>query len=206
MCSVSVIGAHPLENVCFIERSPPRLIIRRRWLCWLTQTISNKQTDSYIYENKVRLKTPINSINIMINLPKDYLCIITICTTRSITKENILPTLLWRFSLARENVRGKFSVLAIPNVMPANFPWSRLIFLDYPDVEHSLTALVASAGQVRPRHSMGVFVLKDISVATGEGASGATCPPPPPPIGHPLRSIQIRGDFGSRKMGVGLEL
>ena len=138
MCSVSVIGAHPLENVCFIERSPPRLIIRRRWQCWLTQTISNKQTDSYIYENKVRLKTPINSINIMINLPKDYLCIITICTTRSITKESILPTLLWRFSLARENVRGKFSVLAIPNVMPANFPWSRLIFLDYLDVEHSL--------------------------------------------------------------------
>ena len=127
---------HPLENVCFIERSPSRLIIRRRWLCWLTQAISNKQTVIFT-KMYLDLKTPLTSINIMINLPKDYVFIITICTTRSITKENILQTLLRRFSLARENVRGKFSVLAIPNVMPANFPWSRLIFLDYPDVEHS---------------------------------------------------------------------
>ena len=34
-----------------------------------------------------------------------------------------------------------------------------------------------------------------------EGASGATCPPPPPPIGHPVRSMQIRGDFRVRKNG-----
>ena len=40
----------------------------------------------------VDLKTPLNSIN-MISIPKwkDYLFVITICTTRSITKENILP-------------------------------------------------------------------------------------------------------------------
>ena len=35
----------------------------------------------------------------------------------------------------------------------------------------------------------------------GEGAKGAACPPPQPPIGDPLRSIQIRGDFGVGKMG-----
>ena len=32
--------------------------------------------------------------------------------------------------------------------------------------------------------------------ATGRGgASRATCPPPQPPIGHPVRSMQIQGDF-----------
>ena len=40
----------------------------------------------------------------------------------------------------------------------------------------------------------------------GGGASGATCPSPQPPIGHPVRSMQIRGDFRVRKkMGVGLQ-
>ena len=39
----------------------------------------------------------------------------------------------------------------------------------------------------------------------GGGASGATCPPPQPPIGHPVRSMQIRGDFRVRKNGVGLQ-
>ena len=38
------------------------------------------------------------------------------------------------------------------------------------------------------------------------GGSGAICPPPPqPPIGHPVRSMQIRGDFRVEKMGVGLQ-
>ena len=39
----------------------------------------------------------------------------------------------------------------------------------------------------------------------GGGASGATYPPPQPPIGHPVRSMQIRGDFRVRKNGVGLQ-
>ena len=29
----------------------------------------------------------------------------------------------------------------------------------------------------------------------GGGANGATCPPPQPPIGHAVRSMQIREDF-----------
>ena len=38
------------------------------------------------------------------------------------------------------------------------------------------------------------------AVASPRGASGATSPPPPPPqIGHPVRSMQIRGDFRIRK-------
>ena len=58
----------------------------------------------------------------MIYLRKNYLFIITIYTTRSITKEKIPATLLAAFSPADDNVREKFSVLAIPNVMPANHP------------------------------------------------------------------------------------
>ena len=33
----------------------------------------------------------------------------------------------------------------------------------------------------------------------GREASGATCPPPQPSIGHPVRSMQIQGDFHVRK-------
>ena len=38
------------------------------------------------------------------------------------------------------------------------------------------------------------------------GANGATCPLPQPPIGHPVRSMQIRGDFHVEKNGGRLTL
>ena len=38
-------------------------------------------------------------------------------------------------------------------------------------------------------------------VATGGGQTGQLAPPPQPPIGHPMRSMQIRGDFHVGKNG-----
>ena len=38
-------------------------------------------------------------------------------------------------------------------------------------------------------------------MASPRGASWATCPPPQPPIGHSVKSMQIRGDFRVRKNG-----
>ena len=53
---------------------------------------------------------------------KKHLFIITICATRSITKEKIPATLLAAFSPADDNVRWKFSLSVIPIVIPANHP------------------------------------------------------------------------------------
>ena len=39
----------------------------------------------------------------------------------------------------------------------------------------------------------------------GGGGKRGNLPPPQPPIGHPVRSMQIRGDFRVRKNGVGLQ-
>ena len=62
------------------------------------------------------------------------------------------------------------------------------------------------------KHGIRAWVKEDIhytclrgsSVATGGGKRG-NLPPPQPPIRHPVRSMQIRGDFHVEKMGVGLQ-
>ena len=49
----------------------------------------------------------------------------------------------------------------------------------------------------RPVPTAKVLELAGGGVATG--GKRATCPPPTPQIGHPVRSMQIRGDFRIRK-------
>ena len=57
----------------------------------------------------------------------------------------------------------------------------------------------------RPVPTAKVLELAGSGVATG-GKRSNLPPPPPPQIGHPVRSMQIRGDFRIRKkMGVGLQ-
>ena len=49
-----------------------------------------------------------------------------------------------------------------------------------------------------PRHYFSVHVYFTVASPRG-GEAGQLAPPPQPPIGHPVRSMQIRGDFRVRK-------
>ena len=44
-------------------------------------------------------------------------------------------------------------------------------------------------------------ILTSVIIGAATGGKGGSLPPPQPPIGDPLRSIQIRGDFGVGKNG-----
>ena len=54
---VSLEWKSSVGECLLIGHSPSQLIIHRRWLCWLTQAISNKQSDCIIYENAFSLKS-----------------------------------------------------------------------------------------------------------------------------------------------------